>query len=112
MEKVYTKVPRENALDLAQEIYEDQEYTKIVENSGIQDKIKEIIVEHGPFTDFEIDVFVEENLKRPVLEEIFDYFNGNKGIRNAMKKYDVIATHRVMPHLIYLEFFGVNKNAD
>ena len=112
MEKVYTKVPRENALDLAQEIYEDQEYTKIVEKSGIQDKIKEIIVENGPFTDFEIDVFVEENLKRPVLEEIFDYFNHNKGIRNAMKKYDVIAIHRVMPHLIYLEFFGVNKNAD
>ena len=29
-----------------------------------------------------------------------------------MKKYDVTAIHRVMPHLIYLEFFGVNKNAD
>ena len=78
MAKVYTKFRRENAIDLALEIYTDKEYTKIVENLGLQDKIKEIIVEHGPFTDSEIGVFVEENLKRPVLEEIFDDFNGNK----------------------------------
>ena len=112
MEMVNTKVLRENALDLAQEIYTDKEYTKIVENSGLQDKIKEIIVEHGPFTGSEIDVFVEENLKRPVLKEIFDDFNGNKDIRNAMKKYGVTDINPIMPHLIYMEFFGVNENAD
>ena len=112
MAKVNTKFRRENAKDLALEIYTDKEYTKIVKNLGLQDKIKEIIVEHGPFTDSEIGVFVEENLKHPMLEEIFDDFNGNKDIRNAMKKYGVIAIHRVMPELIYLEFFGVNENAD
>ena len=106
------RLERKNALDLAQEIYEDQEYTKIVENSGFQDRIKEIIVDNGPFTDSEIDVFVEENLNRPVLEEIFNDFKGNEDIRNAMKKYGVTDINPVMPHLIYLEFFGVNENAD
>ena len=96
--------------DLAQEIYEDREYTKIVENSGLQDRIKKIILAHGPFTDSEIDVFVEENLNRPVLEEIFNDFKGNEDIRNAMKKYGVTDINPIIPHLICLEFFGVNKD--
>ena len=61
----------------------------------------------GLFTGPEIDVFVEENLNRPVLEEIFNDFKGNKDIRNAMKKYGVTTIHPIMPYLIYLEFFEV-----
>ena len=89
-------------LELAQEIFVDQEYEKIVENSGLQDKIKKIILEQGPFT--EIDVFVQENLNRPVLEEILNDF------KNAMKKYGVTTIHPIMPHLIHMEFFYVNGN--
>ena len=63
-------------------------------------------MEQGPFTGSEIDVFVQENLNRPVLEEIFNDFKGNEDIRNAMKEYGVT----IMPHLIYMEFFGVNEN--
>ena len=100
----------EKELDLAQEIYADQEYTKILENSALQDKIKKIILEQGPFTRSEIDVFVRENLNRPVLEEIFNDFKGNEDIRNAMKKYGVTAIHPIMPHLIYMEFFYVNES--
>ena len=59
-------------LELAQEIFADQEYEKIVEKSDLQDKIKKIILEQGPFT--EIDVFVQENLNSPVLEDIFNDF--------------------------------------
>ena len=96
---------------MALEIYEDREYTKIVENSGLQDRIKKIILAHGPFSRSEIDVFVEENLNRPVLEEIFNDFKGNEDMRNAMKKYGVTDINPIMPHLIYLEFFGVNEDA-
>ena len=87
-------------LELAQEIFADQEYKKIVENSGLQDKIKKIILEQGPFT--EIDVFVQE--------EIFNDYKDNKDIRNAMKKYGVTTIHLIMLHLIYMEFFYVNEN--
>ena len=107
MWQLYGETQLEKELELAQEIYADKEYTKIVENSDLQDKIKKIILERGPFTDSEIDDFVEENLNRPVLEEIFNYFKG-KDIRKAMKEYGVTAA--IMPHLIYLEFFGVNEN--
>ena len=103
------KAQLEKELELAQEIYADQEYAKIVENSDLQDKIKKIILEQGPFTGSEIDVFVRDNLNRPVLEEICNDFKGNEDIRNAMKEYVVTATHQIMPHLIYLEFFGVNE---
>ena len=115
MEQVDTKVLRfhgekmaklEKELELAQEIYADQKYTKIVENSDIQDKIEKIILKHGPFTGSEIDVFVRDNLNR-LIEEIIDDF---KDIRNAVKEYGVTAFHPIMPHLIYLEFFGVNEN--
>ena len=67
-------------------------------------------MKHGPFTGPEIDVFVKENLNRPVLEEIFNDFKGNEDIRNAMKKYGVTTVHPIMPHLIYLEFFAINEN--
>ena len=112
MWQLYGETQLEKELELAQEIYADQEYTKIVENSDLQDKIKKIILERGPFTDSEIDDFVKENLNRPVLEEIFNYFKGNEDIRNAMKEYGVADIHPIMPHLIYMEFFGVNENAD
>ena len=109
LEKIARGVKEKAELELAQEIYEDREYTKIVENSGLQDRIKKIILEHGPFSRSEIDVFVEENLNRPVLEEIFNDFKGNEDIRNAMKKYGVTD---IQPIMIYLEFFGVNENAN
>ena len=54
--------------------------------------------------------FVEENLSRPVLEEIFNDFKGNEDIRNARKKYGVATVQPIMPHLIYLEFLAVNEN--
>ena len=73
-------------LELAQEIFADQEYEKIVKNSDLHDKIKKIILEHGPFTDSEIDHFVEENLNRPVLEEIFNDFKGNEDIKKRHEK--------------------------
>ena len=109
MVKFCTKVQLEKELELTQEIYADQEYAKIVENSDLQDKIKKIILEQGPFKISEIDDFVRENVNRPVLEEIFNDFKGNEDITNAMKEYGVTAIHPIMPHLIYLEFFGVNK---
>ena len=93
---------------LSKKIFTDEEYGEIVEN--FHDKIKRIILNHGPFTGPEIDIFVEENLNRPVLEEIFNDFKGNEDIRNAMKKYGVTTVHPIMPHLIYLEFFAVNEN--
>ena len=55
-------------------------------------------------------ISVEENLNRPVLEEIFNDFKGNEDIRNAMKKYGVTTIHGVMPHLIFLKEFLVNEN--
>ena len=96
--------------ELSKKIFTDQEYDEIVGNTDLHDKIKRIILKNGPFTGPEIDVFVEENLNRPVLEEIFNDFKGNEGIRNAMKKYGVTTVHPIMPHLIYLEFFAVNEN--
>ena len=116
MVKFYTKALQEKMalvekeLELTQEIYADQEYTEIVENTGLQDKIKKIILKQGPFTRSEIDVFVQENLNRPLLEEIFNDFKGNEDIRNIMKEYDVTTIYPIMPHLIYMEFFGVNEN--
>ena len=107
--QVVMKLLEKKELELAQEIFTDQEYTKVVENSDLQEKIKKIIVELGPFTGSEIDVFVQENLNRPVLEEIFNDFKGNKDIRNAMKKYGVTTIHPIMSHLIFLEFFYVNE---
>ena len=52
-------------MELAQEIFADQEYKKIVENSGLQDKIEKIIFDHGPFTDYEIVDFRRRELKSP-----------------------------------------------
>ena len=72
--------------DLSKKIFTDEEYCEVVENTDLHDKIKKIILKHGPFTGPEIDVFVEENLNRPVLEEIFNDFKDNEDIRNAMKK--------------------------
>ena len=65
--------------ELSKKIFTDEEYGEIVEN--FHDKIKRIILNHGPFTGPEIDIFVEENLNRPVLEEIFNDFKGNEDIR-------------------------------
>ena len=110
MERDCAKVKLEEELELTQEIYADRKYTKIVEKAGLQDKIKKIILEQGPFTGSEIVDFVQDNLNCPVLEEIFNDFKGNEDIRNVMKEYGVTAIHPIMPHLIYLEFFGVNEN--
>ena len=96
--------------ELTLKIFADQEYVKVVENTDLHDKIKKIILKHGPFTGPEIDDFVRENLNRPVLEEIFNDFKGNEDIRNAMKEYGVTTIHPTMPHLIYMEFFSVNEN--
>ena len=74
--------------ELSMKIFTDQEYDEIVGKTDLHDKIKRIILKHGPFTGPEIDVFVKENLNRPVLEEIFNDFKGNEGIRNAMKKIE------------------------
>ena len=52
--------------------------------------------------------FVEENLSRPVLEEIFNDFKDS--IRNAIKKYGVTTEDPIMSYLIFLEFFEVNEN--
>ena len=90
--------------ELPLKIFNDEEYCEIVENTDLHDKIERIILKHGPFTGPEIDVFVEENLNRPVLEEIFNDF------KDAMKKYGLTTVHPIMPHLIYLEFFAVNEN--
>ena len=95
--------------ELSKKIFTDEEYEEIVENTDLHDKMRRIILKHGPFTGPEIDVFVEENLNRPVLEEIFNDFKGNEDIRSAMKKYGVETVHPIMPHLIYLEFFTVNE---
>ena len=94
--------------ELPLKIFNDEEYGEIIEN--FHDKIERIILKHGPFTGPEIDAFVEENLNRPILEEIFNDFKDNEGIRNAMAKYGVTTVHPIMPHLIYLEFFAVNEN--
>ena len=93
-------------------IFTDEEYGEIVRKTDLHDKIKRIILEHGPFIGHEIDIFVEENLNRPVLEEIFNDFKGNEDIRNAMKKYGVTTVHPIMPQLFYLEFFDVNENLE
>ena len=86
--------------ELSKKIFTDQEYDEIVGNTKLHDKIKRIILKHGPFTGPEIDVFVEENLNRPVLEEIFNDFKGNEGIRNARKKYGVTKIHPINENLI------------
>ena len=104
MGQYFTKVA------LSVKIFTDEEYGEIVRKTDLHDKINRIILEHGPFIGHEIDIFVEENLNRPVLEEIFNDFKGNEDIRNAMKKYGVTTVHPIMPHLIYLEFFAVNEN--
>ena len=96
--------------DLPLKIFTDEEYGEIIENTDLHDKMKRIILKHGPFTGPEIDVFVEENLNRPVLEEIFNDFKDNEDIRNAMEKYGVTTVHPIVPHLIYLEFFAINEN--
>ena len=96
--------------ELSIKIFADKKYFKTVEDTDLHDKIKKIILKHGPFTGPEIDDFVQKNLHRPVLEEIFNDFKGNEGIRNAMKKYGVTTIHLIIPHLIYLEFFEVNEN--
>ena len=93
-------------------IFTDEEYGEIVRKTDLHDKIKRVILEHGPFTCFEIDIFVEENLNRPVLEEIFNDFKGNEDIRNAMKKYGVTTEDPIMSFLFYLEFFDVNEKLE
>ena len=105
---IMARLDKEQELTL--KIFDDQEYVEIVENTDLHDKIKKIILKHGPFTGSEIDDFVRENLNRPVLEEIFNDFKGNEDIRNAMKEYGVTTIHPTMPHLIYMEFFSVNEN--
>ena len=89
-------------------IFTDEEYGEIVRKTDLHDKIKRVILEHGPFIGSEIDVFVEENLSRPVLEEIFNDFKDS--IRNAIKKYGVTTEDPIMSYLIFLEFFEVNEN--
>ena len=89
-------------------IFTDEEYSEIV-ITDLHDKIKRIILEHGPFTEPEIDDFVEENFNLPVLEEILNDFKVNEDIRNAIKKYGVATEDPIMT-LIYLEFFDVNEN--
>ena len=90
-------------------IFTDEEYSEIV-RTDLHDKIKRIILEHGPFTEPEIDDFVEENFNLPVLEEILNDFKGNEDIINALKKYGVATLDQIMPELLYLEFFDVNEN--
>ena len=90
--------------ELPLKIFNDEEYAEIV--TVLHDKMKKIILENGPFTGPEIDVFVEENLNRPVLEEIFNNFKVS--IRNVVKRCGVI--NPIMPDLFYLEFFVVNEN--
>ena len=90
-------------------IFTDEEYSEIV-RTDLHDKIKRIILEHGPFTKTEINVFVEENFNLPVLEEILNDFKGNEDIINALKKYGVTIVDQIMPELLYLEFFDVNEN--
>ena len=90
-------------------IFTDEEYSEIV-RTDLHDKIKRIILEHGPFTEHEIGVFVEENFNLPVLEEILNDFKGNEDIINALKKYGVTTVDQIMPELLYLEFFDVNEN--
>ena len=96
--------------ELSQKIFADQEYVEIIENTDLHDKIKKIILEYGPFTNYQIDFFVEDNLHNPVLEEIFNESKGNEDIRNAMKEYGVTTIYPIIPHLIYMEFFHVNEN--
>ena len=96
--------------ELPIKIFNDEEYGEIVENTDLHDKIKRIILKHGPFTGTEIDVFVEENFNLPVLEEILNDFKGNKDIINALKKYGMTTVDQIMPELLYLEFFNVNEN--
>ena len=91
-------------------IFTDEEYEEIVENTALHDKMRRIILKHGPFTGPEIDVFVEENFNLPVLEEILNDFKGNEDIINALKKYGVATLDQIMPELLYLEFFDVNEN--
>ena len=105
---IMARLDKEQELTL--KIFDDQEYVEIVENTDLHDKIKKIILKHGPFTGSEIDDFVRKNLNRPVLEEIFNDFKRNEDIRNAMKEYGVTTIHPIMPHLIYMEFFSVNEN--
>ena len=89
-------------------IFTDEEYGEIVRKTDLHDKIKRVILEHGPFIGSEIGVFVKENLSRPVLEEIFNDFKDS--IRNAIKKYGVTTEDPIMSYLIFLEFFEVNEN--
>ena len=96
--------------ELSQKIFADQEYVEIIENTDLHDKIKKIILEYGPFTDYQTDFFVEDNLHNPVLEEIFNEFKGNEDIRNTMKEYGVTTIYPIIPQLIYMEFFHVNEN--
>ena len=95
-------------LVLQLKIFTDEEYGEIVRKTDLHDKIKRVILEHGPFIGSEIDVFVEENLSRPVREEIFNDFKDS--IRNAIKKYGVTTEDPIMSYLIFLEFFEVNEN--
>ena len=97
-------------LVLQLKIFTDEEYGEIVRKTDLHDKIKRVILEHGPFIGSEIDVFVEENFNLPVLEEILNDFKGNEDIINALKKYGVTTVDQIMPELLYLEFFDVNEN--
>ena len=72
--RYYHGAIRHKRRGVVEKIFTDEEYEEIVENTDLHDKIKRIILKHGPFTGPEIDVFVEENLNRSVLEEIFNDF--------------------------------------
>ena len=97
-------------VDLLFKIFTDEEYCEIVRKTDLHDKIKRVILEHGPFIGLEINDFVKENLNLPVLEEILNDFKGNEDIKNAMKKYGVATVDQIMPKLLCLEFFEVNEN--
>ena len=69
-------------------IFTDEEYGEIVRKTDLHDKIKRVILEHGPFIGLEINDFVKENLNLPVLEEILNDFKGNEDIGNAIKNME------------------------
>ena len=96
-------------MDLALEIYADQKYVEVIEKTDLHEKMKKIILKHGLVTGKEIDHFTRK-INRPELEDIFNHYKGNKDIRNIMEEYGAATIHPIMPHLIYMEFFGVNEN--
>ena len=52
-------------LVLQLKIFTDEEYGEIVRKTDLHDKIKRVILEHGPFIGSEIDVFCRRELESP-----------------------------------------------